>query len=107
MTSEVELKEIAEESTDLIWKADVRVVGSIELRTPMWHNFIPGLKKSDEFLELNPQAWQRHVEDCARVRTPAWTARCRFLANTLYPWSALPVAFNPTSSITSARVGWA
>ena len=39
---------------------DQAIVGSIELRTPMWHNFIPGLKKSDEFLDLNPQAWQRH-----------------------------------------------
>ncbi len=34
--------------------------GSLELRTPLMDNFIPGLKQEDDFLEANPDAWQRH-----------------------------------------------
>ena len=39
---------------------DQVIAATLELRTPLFHNFIPGLKKSDEFLEANPEAWQRH-----------------------------------------------
>jgi hemolysin activation/secretion protein len=39
---------------------DQVIAGTLELRTPLFHNFIPGLKKSDEFLDANPNAWQRH-----------------------------------------------
>jgi len=39
---------------------DQAFVATLELRTPLFHNFIPGLKKSDEFLAANPDAWQRH-----------------------------------------------
>jgi len=39
---------------------DQGLVATLELRTPLFHNFIPGLKKSDEYLEATPEAWQRH-----------------------------------------------
>jgi len=39
---------------------DQALVATLELRTPLIRNFIPGLKKSDEFLAANPDAWQRH-----------------------------------------------
>ncbi len=39
---------------------DNTLLANLELRTPLFHNFIPGLKKDDEFLEANPEAWQRH-----------------------------------------------
>jgi hemolysin activation/secretion protein len=40
--------------------ADNTVVATVELRTPLFRNFIPGLKKSDDYLEMNPDAWQQH-----------------------------------------------
>lgn len=40
--------------------ADNAVVATVELRTPLFRNFIPGLKKDEEFLEMNPEAWQQH-----------------------------------------------
>ena len=51
---------------------DNAVTGTIELRTPLFENFIPGLKKDDEFLEMNPEAWQRH--------------RLQFIAFTDFGW---------------------
>lgn len=39
---------------------DDAVVASFELRTPLLQNFIPTLTKSEEYLALNPDAWQRH-----------------------------------------------
>lgn len=39
---------------------DDAVVASLELRTPLWQNFLPPLQQTDEFLEDNPDAWQRH-----------------------------------------------
>jgi hemolysin activation/secretion protein len=39
---------------------DNSVIATIELRTPLFRNFIPGLKKPEEYLEMNPEAWQRH-----------------------------------------------
>ncbi len=39
---------------------DDAVVASLELRTPLLQNFIPGLTKDEEYLSLNPDAWQRH-----------------------------------------------
>ncbi|NOY80189.1 MAG: BamA/TamA family outer membrane protein [Kiritimatiellaeota bacterium] len=39
---------------------DQAVVATLELRTPLFHNFIPGLKKSAKYLAENPDAWQRH-----------------------------------------------
>jgi len=39
---------------------DNAVTGTLELRTPLIQNFIPGLKKTDEYLDANPEAWQQH-----------------------------------------------
>jgi hemolysin activation/secretion protein len=39
---------------------DNAVTGTLEFRTPLIQNFIPGLKKSDEYLDANPEAWQQH-----------------------------------------------
>ncbi len=39
---------------------DNAVTATIELRTPLFSNFIPGLKKSQDFLDANPEAWQQH-----------------------------------------------
>ncbi|MBT4820104.1 MAG: hypothetical protein HN976_04770 [Lentisphaerae bacterium] len=39
---------------------DQALTATLELRTPLFHNFIPGMKKSDEYLQANPEAWQRH-----------------------------------------------
>ena len=47
---------------------DQALLATLELRTPLFHNFIPGLRASDEFLEANPDAWQRH-----RVQLVAFT----------------------------------
>ena len=39
---------------------DQMLLGTVELRTPLFQNFIPGLKEDDQYLEENPEAWQRH-----------------------------------------------
>ena len=39
---------------------DEAYAASVELRTPLMTNFVPGLKKSEEYLEANPNAWQKH-----------------------------------------------
>ena len=39
---------------------DNAVTGTVELRTPLFSNFIPGLKKTQEYLDANPEAWQQH-----------------------------------------------
>lgn len=39
---------------------DDAVVASLELRTPLIQNFVPGLTKDEEYLSLNPNAWQKH-----------------------------------------------
>lgn len=39
---------------------DNSLVGSLELRTPLLANFIPGLKKDEEFLQDNPKYWGQH-----------------------------------------------
>jgi hemolysin activation/secretion protein len=39
---------------------DSGVTGSIELRTPLVDNFIPGLKRSKEYRERNPDDWMMH-----------------------------------------------
>ncbi|NMA42496.1 MAG: BamA/TamA family outer membrane protein [Oligosphaeraceae bacterium] len=39
---------------------DNSVIGTLELRTPLLTNFIPGLKKDDEFLQNNPKYWGQH-----------------------------------------------
>ncbi len=39
---------------------DNAVNATLELRTPLLQNFIPGLKKSEEYLDANPEAWQQH-----------------------------------------------
>ena len=40
--------------------ADNSLVATIELRTPLLQNFIPGLKKDEKFLENNPKYWGQH-----------------------------------------------
>ena len=39
---------------------DNSIVGTLELRTPLIENFIPGLSKEQEFLDDNPEYWGRH-----------------------------------------------
>jgi hemolysin activation/secretion protein len=39
---------------------DDAIVATLELRTPLLQNFLPGLKKDEEYLSINPDAWQRH-----------------------------------------------
>ena len=40
---------------------DNSIVGSLELRTPLLENFIPGLKSDDpQFYEKYPQHWSQH-----------------------------------------------
>jgi hemolysin activation/secretion protein len=39
---------------------DSGVTGSVELRTPLVDNFIPGLKRSKEYRERNPDDWMMH-----------------------------------------------
>ncbi len=39
---------------------DSGVNATIEFRTPLFTNFMPGLTRSPEFVEANPQAWSRH-----------------------------------------------
>jgi len=39
---------------------DNSVVGTLELRTPLFENFIPGLTKEQQFLDDNPEYWGRH-----------------------------------------------
>lgn len=39
---------------------DEAYVANFELYTPLLQNFIPGMKKTDEFLTANPEAWQQH-----------------------------------------------
>jgi hemolysin activation/secretion protein len=40
--------------------ADNSVVATLELRTPLLQNFLPGLKKDEKFLEDNPKYWGQH-----------------------------------------------
>lgn len=40
--------------------ADNSLVATLELRTPLLQNFIPGLKKDEKFLENNPKYWGQH-----------------------------------------------
>jgi len=35
-------------------------VASVEFRTPLVQNFIPGLRKDEKYLNDNPEAWQQH-----------------------------------------------
>ena len=42
------------------YAGDDAVTATLELRTPLFQNFIPGLEKSDEYLAATPDAWQRH-----------------------------------------------
>lgn len=39
---------------------DTGITGSIELRTPLISNFIPGLERTDEYLAANPEDWKTH-----------------------------------------------
>ena len=39
---------------------DHSFVGTLELRTPLIENFIPGLKKDQQFLKDNPEYWSLH-----------------------------------------------
>ena len=39
---------------------DHSFVGTLELRTPLIENFIPGLKKDPQFLKDNPEYWSQH-----------------------------------------------
>ena len=39
---------------------DSGITGSVELRTPLVDNFIPGLKRSKEYRERNPDDWMMH-----------------------------------------------
>ncbi len=39
---------------------DNSLVATLELRTPLLQNFIPGLKKEEAFLENNPKYWGQH-----------------------------------------------
>ena len=39
---------------------DHSFVGTLELRTPLIENFIPGLKKDQQFLKDNPEHWSQH-----------------------------------------------
>jgi len=39
---------------------DNSVVGTLELRTPLIENFIPGLSKEQQYLDDNPEYWGRH-----------------------------------------------
>jgi hemolysin activation/secretion protein len=40
--------------------ADNSLVATLELRTPLLQNFIPGLKKDEKFLADNPKYWGQH-----------------------------------------------
>ena len=35
-------------------------MATLELRTPLLQNFIPGLKKDEQYLEDNPKYWGQH-----------------------------------------------
>ena len=39
---------------------DHSFVGTLELRTPLIENFIPGLKKDEQYLKDNPEYWSQH-----------------------------------------------
>ncbi len=39
---------------------DHSFVGTVELRTPLIENFIPGLKKDPQYLKDNPEHWSQH-----------------------------------------------
>lgn len=39
---------------------DHAFVGTLELRTPLIENFIPGLKKDTQYVKDNPEYWQQH-----------------------------------------------
>ncbi len=39
---------------------DNTVVATLELRTPLFENFLPGLEKEQQFLDDNPEYWGRH-----------------------------------------------
>ena len=39
---------------------DHSFVGTLELRTPLIENFIPGLKKDPQYLKDNPEYWSQH-----------------------------------------------
>ena len=39
---------------------DHSFVGTVELRTPLIENFIPGLKKDPQYLKDNPEYWSQH-----------------------------------------------
>ena len=39
---------------------DNAVTATLELRTPLIENFIPGMKKDSKFLDENPEYWGRH-----------------------------------------------
>ena len=39
---------------------DHSFVGTLELRTPLIENFIPGLKKDPQYLKDNPEHWSQH-----------------------------------------------
>ena len=39
---------------------DHSFVGTLELRTPLIENFIPGLKKDTQYLKDNPEYWSQH-----------------------------------------------
>ena len=39
---------------------DHSIVGTLELRTPLIENFIPGLKRDSQYLKDNPEYWSMH-----------------------------------------------
>ena len=39
---------------------DSGVTGTVEVRTPLSHNFIPGLTRSEEYMRRNPEDWMSH-----------------------------------------------
>jgi len=39
---------------------DDGIVATLELRTPLLQNFIPGLARDEEYMNDNPDAWQQH-----------------------------------------------
>jgi hemolysin activation/secretion protein len=39
---------------------DYGIVGTLELRTPLVDNFIPGLTRSEEYMRDNPDDWKMH-----------------------------------------------
>ncbi|MDT8390875.1 MAG: ShlB/FhaC/HecB family hemolysin secretion/activation protein [Lentisphaeria bacterium] len=51
---------------------DDAIVASLELRTPLLQNFIPGLTKEDDYLQLNPNAWQKHRLQFVLFMDYAW-----------------------------------